>query len=70
MAENAYFFTKEKDECLPNFVIFGKNKLLEISDNLNDDECSLFIEENRSISCILTHPTGLPKYSETCKNIP
>ena len=49
MAENANFSTKENDECLRNFVIFGENKLLEISDNLHDDEISLFIEENRNL---------------------
>ena len=49
MAENANFSTKENDECLPNFVIFGEYELLEISDNLDDDEISLFIEENRNL---------------------
>lgn len=38
----------ENDECLPNFAIFGGNELLEISDNQDDDEMSLFIEENRN----------------------
>lgn len=48
MAENACFSTAEKDECLPNFVIFGENDLLEISNNLDDDEISLLIEEHRN----------------------
>ena len=44
MAENAHFSTEEKDECSPNFVIFGEKGILEIS-NLDNDEISLFIEE-------------------------
>ena len=49
MAENANFSTEENDECLPNFVIFGENELLEVSDKLDDDEISLFVEENRNL---------------------
>ena len=49
MAENANFSTEENDECLPNVVIFGESELLEISDNLEDDEISLFTEENRNV---------------------
>ena len=49
MAENANFSTEENDECWPTFVIFGENELLEISDNLGDDEVSLFIDENRNV---------------------
>lgn len=49
MAENAYFSTAVNDECLPNFMIFGESELLEISNNLNDDEISQFIEENRNV---------------------
>ena len=30
-------------------MIFGENQLLEISDNLDDDEISLFIEEKRNV---------------------
>ena len=32
-----------------SYVIFGKNGLLEIGDNLDDDEVSLFIDENRNV---------------------
>ena len=35
--EITYFSTDENCECLPNFVIFGKNNFLEISDNLDND---------------------------------
>ena len=66
MAENANFSTKENNECLPkSIVIFGKIELLKISNNLDEDEISFFIV----VFCILTHPTGSPKYSETSKNI-
>ena len=44
MAQNANFSTKENNECLPNCVIFNEKELLEIDDNLDDDEISLFIE--------------------------
>lgn len=49
MAENSIFSTEESDKCLPNFVIFGENELLEISGNLDDNEISLSIEENRNV---------------------
>ena len=49
MAENVHFSTEENDECLANFMIFSKNELLEIGDNLDDDEISLFIEESRNL---------------------
>ena len=66
MAENANFSTKENNECLPkSIVIFGKIELLKISNNLDEDEISFFIV----VFCILTHPAGSPKYSETRKNI-
>lgn len=45
MAENTKFSTKENDECLPNFAIFGEKELLEINDNLDNDEISFFVEE-------------------------
>ena len=49
MGEKASFSMEENHECLSNFVIFGKSELLEISDNLDDNEISLFIEENWNI---------------------
>ena len=49
MAENANFSSEENDEGLENYyVIFGKNGLLEIGDNLDDDEISLFIDIKRT----------------------
>ena len=48
MAKNANISTKGNDECLPNFEIFGANESPDISDNLDDDEISLLIEENRN----------------------
>lgn len=67
MAENANFSTEENSECLPNSVVTsGKIELLKIlSNNLDEDEISVF----SVVFCILTHPTGSPKYSETRKNI-
>ena len=50
MAENANFSSEENDEGLENYyVIFGKNGLLEISDNLDNDEISLFFGENQNV---------------------
>ena len=65
MAENANFFIKENNECLPNSVIFGKIELLKISNNLDDDEISLFI----TVFCILTRPTGSLNIARLVKNI-
>ena len=36
MAENAYFFSEENDDCLQNCVTFAEKELLEISENLDD----------------------------------
>ena len=49
MAEDDNFSTKENNECLPNFALFGENEVLKITDNLDDDEISLFIEEHRNV---------------------
>lgn len=60
MAENANFPTEENNECLPNFVVFGQNEFLEISDNcLDDDDISLLIGENRNVHTIKTTKTDL-----------
>lgn len=60
MAENANFPTQENNECLSNFMVFGENEFLEISDNcLDDDDISLLIEENRNVHTIKTTKTDL-----------
>ena len=41
--------TEENDECLPNFEVFKENEILETSNDLDDSEFSLFIEENRNV---------------------
>ena len=139
MAETLVF-PEENNECLPNFEVFTENEILETSNDVDDSEISLLIEENRnalkynrkktktdlqsvketraieeipaeelnnllchlfvkvrkrnpsflrsclqqmhnccrseistaisSVSCILTRPTGSPKYGATRKNIP
>ena len=47
MAETLVF-PEENDECLPNFEVFNENEILETSNDLDDSEISLFIEENRN----------------------
>ena len=46
MAETLVF-PEENNECLPNFEVFNEN--LETSNDLDDGEISLFIEENRNV---------------------
>ena len=48
MAETLVF-PEENSECLPNFEVFNENEILEISNDLDDSEISLFIEENRNV---------------------
>ena len=43
------FFPEENNECLPNFEVFNENEFLETSNDLDDSEISLFIEENRNV---------------------
>ena len=43
-------FSEENNECLPNFEVFNENEFLETSDDLDDSEISLFIEDNRNMN--------------------
>ena len=57
--QNARFFPEENNECLPNFEVFNENKFLETSNNLDDSEISLFIEENRNVNTTKKTKTDL-----------
>ena len=46
----AEFFWKRHNECLPNFEVFNRNEFLQTSNDLDDSEISLFIEENRNVN--------------------
>ena len=48
MAETLVF-PEENNEYLPNFEVFNENEILETSNDLDDSEISLFIEENRNV---------------------
>ena len=48
MAETLVF-PEENNVCLPNFEVFNENEILETSNDLDDSEISLFIEENRNV---------------------
>ena len=48
MAETLVF-PEENNECLPNFKVFKENEILGTSNDLDDSEFSLFIEENRNV---------------------
>ena len=48
MAETLVF-PEENNECLLNFEVFKENEILETSNDLDDSEISLFIEENRNV---------------------
>ena len=53
-------FPEENNESLPNFEVFNENEILETSNDLDDSEISLFIEENRNVL----------KYNRKYKNWP
>ena len=48
MAETLVF-PEENSECLPYFEVLNENEILETSNDLDDGEISLFMEENRNI---------------------
>ena len=48
MAETLVF-PEENNECLPNFEVFNENEIIETSNDLDDGEISLFIEENGNV---------------------
>ena len=48
MAETLVF-PEENNECLPNLEVFKENEILGTSNDLDDSEFSLFIEENRNV---------------------
>ena len=48
MAETLVF-PEENNECFQNFEGFNENEILETSNDLDDSEISLFIEENRNV---------------------
>jgi len=44
------FLLEENKECIPNFEVFNENEFLETSNDLDDSEISLFIEESRKVN--------------------
>ena len=44
------FFPEENNECLPNVEVCKENEFLETSNDLDDNEISSFIEENRNVN--------------------
>ena len=53
------FFWKRNNECLPKFEVFNKIEFLETSNDLDDSEISLFIEENRNVNTTKKTKTDL-----------
>ena len=64
MAETLVF-PEENNECLPNFEVFNENEILETSNDLDDSEISLFIEENRNVNTTEKTKTDLKSVKET-----
>ena len=64
MAETLVF-PAENNECLPDFEVFNKNEILETSNDLDDSEISLFIEENRNVCTTGGTKTDLKSVKET-----
>jgi len=56
------FFPEENNECLPNFEVFNDNEFLETSNDLDDSEISLFIEQNRNVNTTKKTKTDLNAY--------
>jgi len=52
-------FPEENNECLPNCEILNQNEFLETSNDQDDNEISLFIEENRNVNSTKKTKTDL-----------
>jgi len=63
------FFPEENNECLPNFEVFNENEFLETSNDLNDSEMSLFIEENRNVNTTKKTKTDLNVWKQWCESV-
>ena len=59
------FFPEENNECMPNFEVFNENEFLETSNDLDDSEISLFIEEIRNVNTTKKTKTDLKSVKET-----
>jgi len=60
--ERSFFPDKKNNECLPNFEVFNDNEFLETSNDLDDNEISSFIEENRNVNTTKKTKTDLNAY--------
>ena len=65
MAETLVFFPEENNKCLPNFEVFNEKEFLKTSNDLDDSEISLFIEENRNVNTTIKTKTNLKSVKET-----
>ena len=61
------FFFGRNNECLPNFKVFNENEFLETSNDLDDSEISLFIEENRNVNKTKKTKTDLNVWKRWCE---
>ena len=65
----ARFFPEENNEYLPNFEVFNENKFLETSNDLDDIEISLFIEENQNVNTTKKTKTYLHVWKRWCESV-
>ena len=63
------FFPEEDNECLPNFEVFNENEFLETSNELDDTEISLFIEENQNVNTTKKTKTDLNVWKRWCESV-
>ena len=63
------FFPEENNECLPNFEVFNDNECLETSNDLDDSEISLFIEENRNVNTTKKTKTDFNVWKRWCESV-
>ena len=54
---------------MSNFEIFNENEFLKTSDNLDDNEIFLFIEENRSVNTTKKTKTELNVWKRWCESV-
>ena len=69
MAETL-FFPEENNECLPNFEVFKESEILETSNDLDDSEISLLIEENRNVLKYNRKDKNWPQLESVKETIP
>ena len=62
-------FLEENNICLLNFDVFNENEFLQKSNYLDDNEISLFIEQNRNVNTTKETKTSLNVWKRWCESL-